>query len=161
MSRQPSAGIIAHAEAALVAELRRVVEALPLVELLEQAPERPATERNRVEAKPLPENYQGVRNHGNHKTWEHSDPTADSALNPSRPRVWLDRFERMRSELSWLAAHAHELVGDPIDICPCGDPIADDEKFVRKAQGRSWHDRCYRRNRRGVELRGRANNVPL
>lgn len=135
-------------EAALIAELKRTVEAWPLVRLLNDAPERTQADRNRVESAPLPENYQGIRNHTGGKKYEHGDPTADEALNPSPSKIWLERFEKMRAELAWLASNARDLVGDPIPTCPiCEKPVTP-EDLSRKSGGRTWHNRCYLRWRR-------------
>jgi hypothetical protein len=100
----------------------------------------------------LPDNYQGIRNHPVGKTWHDHDATSDRALQHRASREWLDRFKRAQDDLAWLAQQALQLVGEPVEHCPaewCGKPIAEHEP-TRKAQGRTWHNRCYVRHRRTV-----------
>lgn len=149
--RRPNETHLASYEKALIAELAKAIKAIPLVRLIDVAPERGEINRNVVETGPLPADYQGIRHHAGGKKYEHGDPTADRALSVSRPKEWLERFEKMQAELSWLSRVAVELVGEPVDICPCTKPILDDEP-TRQAQGQRWHQRCYLRHSRGKSL---------
>lgn len=93
----------------------------------------------------LPEDYGGIRNHPVGKTWHDSDATSDRALAQRASREWLERFKRAQDDLAWLARRAVELVGEPVEICPCDRPIGDND-LTRKAQGHTWHNRCYLRH---------------
>lgn len=100
----------------------------------------------------LPDNYQGIRHHPVGKTWHDHDATSDRALQHRASREWLERFSKVQDDLAWLAQHALELVGEPVDVCPCGRPIADTDRR-KTAQGKEWHASCYQRNYRGQPLK--------
>lgn len=174
--RRPTETQLAGLEDVLVANLQKATRALPLVQLVDVAPEtgRKGQMSDRcVEddhrgcrdgdcdclchdqwkgySPSLPDNYQGVRNHPVGKTWHDSDITSSKGTQTRPSREWLERFDRLQQELAWLARHAVELVGEPVATCRCNRPIFDGDPAVT-SQGERWHRRCYQRHYRGRPL---------
>lgn len=169
--KQPLPTQLADYEASLIADLQKATRSLLSITRLLETPQRNRVgqmadecaknqhencEDNNCDcqchsthtSRPLPNNYQGIRNHAGGKKYEHGDQTADKALDDGgRPKQWLERFYLTQSDLSWLARNAVHLVGEPSLCIKCDKPIKDNDRTRLRG---TWHQGCYLRHVREI-----------